>query len=210
VSNYSAIARIDPPKGVESVKRDVTLDPGWTFTVTVLAPDGKPLAGAWGIGLTGYWWEPERIKTAEFTVRGFNPRHPRDVLFQHLENGLVGVARPPKDNGDSITVKMQPGATVTGRLVDTDGRPRAGVALEVWVHDSKEEPAWPSWSRYSSPEGINTDREGRFRIEALLPGYEFNLYEAKGDRRGELLFGDGLRSGQTKNLGDVKIKAREP
>src|SRR5438552_11149088 len=45
-SNYSAIARVDPPKGVDSVKRDVTLDPGWTFKGTVFGPDGKPLAGA--------------------------------------------------------------------------------------------------------------------------------------------------------------------
>ncbi len=50
--NYTAIARIDPAQGVESVKRDVTLDPGWTFTGTVLGPDGQPLAGAWGLGLT--------------------------------------------------------------------------------------------------------------------------------------------------------------
>ena len=71
-----ALARIDPAKGVESVKRDVTLDPGWTFTGTVLGPDGKPLAGAWGIGLDNGATSldhRETMKTAEFTVSGFNP-----------------------------------------------------------------------------------------------------------------------------------------
>ena len=86
-------------------------------------------------------WDREAMKTAEFTVRGFNPRRPRDVLFQHPEKGLVGVAQPPKENGGSVTVRMEPGATVTGRLVDADGQPRAGVELEVSFRP-KERPDW--------------------------------------------------------------------
>ncbi len=133
--NYSAIARIDPATGARSVKRDVTLDPGWTFKGTVLGPDGRPLAGAWGIGLTarGTFWESdyEVMKTAEFTVSGYNPHRPRPIIFQHPEKGLVGVAQPPKNKGDSITVQLRPGATVEGRLVDPDGRARAGVELVI-------------------------------------------------------------------------------
>ena len=99
---------------------------------------------------------------------------------------------------------MQPGATVTGRLVDPDGRPRSGVELELSLRP-KFGPDPPAWTHYFGRERIKTDQEGRFRIEALLPGYEFRLSDGKG----ELLFGDGLRAGQTKNLGDVKIKAEE-
>ena len=50
------------------------------------------------------------------------------------------------------------------------------------------------------------DHDGRFRIEGLLPGYEFILEDGKG----ELSVGDGLRSGQAKDLGDVQIKGQEP
>jgi RNA polymerase sigma factor (sigma-70 family) len=200
--NYSAIARIDSPTGVESVKRNVTLDPGWTFTGTVLGPDGQPLDGAWGIGLTTRpfgWDRREVMKTAEFTVSGFNPRQPRDLLVQHPKTGLVGVARPPKTKGDSITVQLQPGATVTGRLVDTDGQARSGVELSFYRH--KEGLARPDEMAYFPPQRITTDQQGRFRIGALLPGYKFALSDGKGS----LVFGDGLRSSQTKNLGDVKI-----
>ncbi len=109
--NYAALARIDPPKGIDSVKRDVTLDPGWTFTGTLLGPDGKPLAGARGFSLTSRLpaWDYEGMKTAEFAVRGFNPHRPREILFQHPEKGLVGIAQPPKENGGSVTVRMEPG-----------------------------------------------------------------------------------------------------
>ena len=200
--NYTAMARIDPAPGVESVKRDVTLDPGWTFTGTVLGPDGKPLAGAWGIGLTprGFCKDScEVMKTAEFTVSGFNPHHPRPLLFQHPQKGLVGVAQPPKNRGDSITVQLRPGATLTGRLVDAEGRPRPGVELVVWRRH--EELAQPMDFAYFPPQPDKTDQQGRFRLAGLLPEYEFTLYDGKDHRA----LGKGLRWGETKDLGDLKL-----
>jgi RNA polymerase sigma factor (sigma-70 family) len=153
--NYTAVARIDPAKGVDSVKRDVTLDPGWTFSGKVVGPDDKPLSGALGFGLNNRnpAWNAGGIKAAEFVVRKFNPRGSRDVLFQHREKGLIGIARPPKENGGSVTVRMEPGAAVTGRLVDADGKPRAGVELEVAFHPKGK---WGWWEDYS-PARVRTD-----------------------------------------------------
>jgi len=204
-SHYSALARINPAKGVDSVKRDVTLDPGWRFTGTVRGPDGKPLAGAGIIYLSpGFDSTPhqlfpfERLKTAEFTA-WFNPRRPRDVLFQHPEIGLIGVARPPKENGGSVTVRLQPGATVTGRLLDAGGKPRAGVGLMVFARPKNES----NWSLFGQV--VTTDGQGQFKLSTLLPGYEFYLSDNTGN--GDLHLGDGFRLGETKNLGDVQIKA---
>src|SRR5262249_49772260 len=111
-SNFAAFARIDPANGSESARRDIALVRGWTFTGTLLGPDGKPLAGA----VRGGSSEP--LKTAEFKVRRFNPRRPRPVFFRHPAKGLVGVAQPPKEDGGSVTVRMTPGAAIKGRLVD--------------------------------------------------------------------------------------------
>ncbi len=200
LSNYGALARFDAAKGVDLVKCDVTLDPGWTFTGTVLGPDGKPLAGARGFGVTNRNppWDRKGSKTAEFTVRGFNPRRPHDILFQHPEKGLVGVAQPPKENDGAITVRMEPGAVVTGRLVDADGKPRGGVELAVRFHPKNGR----DWDSYF-PGRIETDRHGHFRIETLLPGYKFMLSE--GNRHN--YFGGSLRSGEVKDLGDVRTKS---
>jgi len=197
-SNYNALARINPAKGVASLKRDVTLDPGWSLKGTVLGPDGNSLAGARSFDLNRFNdWEHEWLKTADFVGR-FNPHRPRELLFQYPEKGLVGVAHPPKENGGAVTARLKRGAAVTGRLVDTDGKPRAGVAL--WVNFKPK--GWGGWFDYS-PESITTDREGRFRIAALLPDYEFRLSEDLG----VLQFGAGLRSGETKDLGDVRTEA---
>src|SRR5262249_14402423 len=137
------------------------------------------------------------LQTAEFTVRAYNPRRPRAVLFQHAEKRLAGVLEPQKEIGKPVTVKMRPGATVTGRLVDADGQPRANLPLSPSIRLTAG-----SLEAFYSPDKLQTDGEGRFRIEALLPGYQYHLY----DRRGILEFGDGLRPGETKDLGNVQLK----
>jgi RNA polymerase sigma factor (sigma-70 family) len=195
-SNFNALARIEPARGVEKVVRDVTLDPGWSARVSVLGPDGKPLAGVRTFGLTGWRWDREGTKPAEFTM-WFNPHQQHNVLLMHFEKGLVGVVQTPKENCGSITVRMEPGATATGRLVDAEGQPRANVELEVTFHPWKG-----SSHHHYSPDRIKTDREGRFRIGGLLPGCEYRL----ADNKGELDLGGELRSGQTKDLGDVQMK----
>jgi protocatechuate 3,4-dioxygenase beta subunit len=202
--NYGEIARVNPPKGVESVTRDITLDPGWDFSGTLLGPDGKPLAGAKGLVFVlngSHRWGYKDMKGAEFTVHCCNPPRPRELLIHHPEKGLVGVAQTPNKKGDSITVQLRPGATVTGRLVDADGKPRAGISLSVWSRAEGRQ----VWHSYSN-EDIKTDRDGRFGVTALLPGRRFRLLEVRpAAHDDELILGDGLRPGETKELGDVRM-----
>jgi RNA polymerase sigma factor (sigma-70 family) len=195
-TNYTAFAYLDAAAGGGAVRCDITLDPGWTFTGKLLGPDAKPLLGARGFGFTGHrWWAPTPLKTADFTVWGFNPHRPREILLQHREKGLVGVVRPPKVNGGTVTARMVPGAAVRGRLVDADGRPRPGVRLEVLF-----EPRGGNGGQAYPPDRIETDRHGQFRVGALVPGYRYSLFDGKGSVR----FGPGLREGETKDLGNVQ------
>src|SRR5262249_19755696 len=65
-SNYNALAKVSPAKGAESVRCDVTIDPGWTFKASVLGPDGKPLAGARAFNLNTDWKWGGIMMAAEF------------------------------------------------------------------------------------------------------------------------------------------------
>src|SRR5262249_20093185 len=142
---------------------------------------------------------------ADFTVRAFNPRRPRPVFFPNLEKGLVGVAQPPKDRGGSITVQMQPGATIIGRLVDAAGKPQAGVALNLWF-DMKKGSDWG----FYPPERIETDQQGKFRLTALLLGHEFRLSAGRARGAAMLPLGRAPNAGLTKDLGDVQLgRAKE-
>jgi RNA polymerase sigma factor (sigma-70 family) len=198
--NYSAIAAVEPKAGVASAKQDLTLDPGWTCKVTVLGPDGTPLTGTRGYGVSAYPRETDPNATAEYIVHALNPRQPRIVIFRHQERGLVGVMPPPKKNGDSLRVEMRPGATITGRLLGTDGKPRAEAELQIVVRTNQK----AEWE-YHLYANVRTDKEGRFRVEGLFPGLQYRLSDDKGD----LQFGEGLRSGEVKELGDVRQKLEE-
>jgi RNA polymerase sigma factor (sigma-70 family) len=194
----NTLAPINPDKDAESFQRDVTLDPGVTFSGTLIGPDDKPVEGTLSSGLTSSsGWERPPLKTASFTVRAFNLRQPRPVLFRHVEKGLVGVLEPPKDVSKPVTVRLQSGATATGRLVDADGQPRGNVELDISIRARHD-----GWDGYSLPAKIKTDAVGRFRIDTLLPGYQYELY----DRQGKFHFGDDLRPGGMKELGDVQLK----
>jgi hypothetical protein len=62
--------------------------------------------------------------------------------------------------------------------------------------------AEPHWQDESLDETVKTDQDGRFRIDALLPDFVYFLNADRSDFR----FGTGLRAGETKDLGDVRIR----
>ncbi len=198
--NYTALARIDPAVGARSIKRDVTLDPGSTFKGRLEAPDGSPLIGARSFGLTDRDDGQTVLKNAGFTVWAFDPRRPRDVFFQHPEKGLVGMLEPPKETGGTVLVKMKPGSTISGRLVDADGKPRADMKMKVRFRLRGNALHLDSADFFSNH--IATDRDGRFRAVGLLPGHEFSL---KDYESGELPLGKAPAPGQTKDIGDVRM-----
>jgi hypothetical protein len=197
VNNCGALSQVSPEKGTESVKWDVVLDPGQPFTVRVVGLDGKPLGGTRAFPMGRNWYETELTRAAEFTA-WFNPYARDELIFLHLEKGLVGSAVPPAESGGAITVQMTPGAVVTGRLVDADGKPMPGIALQVLFKQKR----LSAYVAYLPDRWIKTDRDGRFRVELLVPGPQFSLRGAGGDVK----IGTAPRPGETKDLGDVQLR----
>ena len=75
VFNKNALKEVNPAEGAESLPLSFQLDPGQTLAGTVLAPDGKPLAGAHYRGLSerGYW---TLLDGATFAVNCYRPDNP--------------------------------------------------------------------------------------------------------------------------------------
>jgi hypothetical protein len=165
-------------------------------------------------GLTAVWPKPTTLKTATFTVLALDSREPRELLFVHLERKLVGKLVVGGDEKEKVTVQLEPWATLTGRILDEDGQPMAGVRISLSFHHPVffQPVTW-----WVSPQGqeVITDREGRFRAEGLTPGMKFRLSAATKMKFLTLTGGtDGVdelsvRAGETKDLGDVQVKANE-
>src|SRR5947209_1887205 len=54
---------------------------------------------------------------------------PRRVILTHDGRKLAGSVYLKGDEVGPLTVRLQPSGTVTGRIVDEEGRPRGGLVL---------------------------------------------------------------------------------
>jgi hypothetical protein len=93
------------------------------------------------------------------------------------------------DVAEPLIVKLRECGSAAGRIVDQDGQPIAGWGM-----------------RLLSPLGsqkITTDKEGRFRIEGLVPGLSYNLVASRVvGLVGEVL----VEPGKQKDMGDIKVQ----
>jgi RNA polymerase sigma factor (sigma-70 family) len=202
---FNTVVEVKPEKGATSLHCDVVLDPGRTLTVQVRGPDGKPLDGARAHGQSAgddysYASWSRNPLPAEFTVYGLEPGKGRTLLLEHAEKNLAARHEIKGDESGPVVVTLQPSATVVGRLVGDDGRPRPHADISVSFYLVKDAPR-------PHPHPIRTDAEGKFRIDGLIPGMAYRADAGPLGVYGQLIFDDlSLTSGERKDLGDVKAK----
>jgi hypothetical protein len=133
-------------------------------------------------------------------VAGLTPKQPRFVTFYYPEQQLGKALLIRGDETAPLDVLLEKCGTVTGRLVDADRIPRAGI--RIWGR--------PSGGNQAEGRGrdvwATTDKEGRFRIEGMIPGFPYNLitHEDPANRSDKLLTRRlTVQPGKTKDLGDV-------
>jgi hypothetical protein len=202
-SRCHAFTAIAPGAGADAIVCDLALTPGPEPIVTILGPDGRPIAGARASGIPpadiareGWWQSREK---ARFLVTGLTGRRIRVMLFQHEHRRLAGSLAVRDSEPGPLVVRLRPWGTVSGRLIDNNGRPRPGVVL------SCHGPSSANRSANHIPHDVTTDGEGRFSLEGLVPGQEYGLKVAASDgpdsRVGDL---HSLEPGEAKALGDVQ------
>jgi RNA polymerase sigma factor (sigma-70 family) len=201
---YHAIQllKVDPAK--PSGEQMVELTPAEPIRGQFVDPEGKPLAGVKVRGLhqTGESWS-EPLPTAEFMAAAPHPDRPRRLTFRHDGRKLIGTALVKAGGTDLVDFRLEPSATVTGRLLDTDGRPivRAMITVPVNLRDARTTDTIQTGT-------VFTDATGRFTLNGLLPGVEYRFYyrDPQARRRGgpftdELKF----RAGEDRDLGEVRV-----
>ncbi len=198
---YNAIALIEPGEKIEAPVKDVLLERAQHWQGRVVGPDGQALPGVTVWGLHPNRAGGVRLRDAEFTVRGINPRASRYLVFYHKDKQLGLYLRElPAAAPESWTVKLQPCGSASGRLLDPSGQPAVGSRIEVT--------GWPSRA-YSDGNSafVTTDAAGRFAALGLVPGMEYQLLGRRG-RQLQTLARVVIEPGQHKDLGDVKPQLR--
>jgi RNA polymerase sigma factor (sigma-70 family) len=218
VQGYHRLVELSPAAAAKQVTCDLVLDPGRTLKGRVLGPDGKPLAGVRVSGLRSYnvhgYWEHEPLGTPEFLVTGLERGQPRLLQFAHADKKLAGALVVKGDDDGPVSVRLAASGTLTGRLVTPEGEPVADgqlVALGSPIDQPDEVKENPAVG--SLPADISPGKDGKFRIEGVIPGLPYYL----GFTRGMYLHRLGGAAGEkltikpveTKDLGDVVVKPIE-
>ena len=92
------------------------------------------------------------------------------MTVTHAGRKLIGSVYLKGDETGPLTLRLQPYGTITGRIVDDDGRPRGGLGLISTGGSRPDQPAEQGVLPGGNVgDGIRIGRDGRFRVEGLAP-----------------------------------------
>jgi protocatechuate 3,4-dioxygenase beta subunit len=199
VSSYGshALVLLEPAETDTAFVKDVALEPAQQRKGWLIGPDDQPLTGtlAWGLSSGNVVATQTTLRAAEFTVRGINPKAPRQLAFHHKGKNLGFFLRElPADKDGPLIIKLQPCGSISGRVVDADGQPVAGLRLQIGDPRTALGGYW----------NVTTDKEGGFRAEGVVPGLECKVWPRE---KGGYLASDVIvESGKNKHVGDVTLR----
>jgi RNA polymerase sigma factor (sigma-70 family) len=219
LDGYHAVIPVNPSDGdPKSTHIDVALVPGRSLTGTVMGQDGRPLAQAHAAGLkaTPTFFDPTegKLAGADFTVSALHPKKPRPVLLVHSDKKLAKLLTVRPDEAGPLTVRLEPLGELVGRIVDAEGKPRAGLKVTTQLsYKPENDKNFPadlrynnrSWGKLINREAL-TDKDGKFHVEGLVPGLKYLLNVADGMELLGAYTRDDLtvEAGKAKDLGELK------
>jgi hypothetical protein len=199
-NSFHQLLLIRPGPNDGTITVDVKLQPALVVKGKVIGPEGKPLTGTVAYGLS-----PESLFHAEalagdtFVVKSVNPRRVRQLVFFHKEKMLGAYVKLTGKKKEPLTVRLEACGTVAGQLIDEDGQPVANVVVRA-DRDRLVD---------SGPK-TRTGKDGRFRLDELVPGQRYNVILDRGRLARSIFQPVLLKPGENKELGATKINRSNP
>jgi hypothetical protein len=186
---------------------ELTVDPGTTRELVVQDNAGKRLAGARVAGIANIPYSLVRLPEATTSVYTLGPTEERKLVIFHPGRKLGAMLTIRGDKKDAVIAKLEPLGRISGRLVDMDGKPLAGVRVEVIAQDQNLSTLYRD-VREEVPQCV-ADKDGRFTIDIIFPDVSFGLFFRKNK---QLYASDGLmykykiRPQESLDIGDEKLR----
>jgi protocatechuate 3,4-dioxygenase beta subunit len=187
------------------VRVDIELESGKQLSLSVVDPEGKRLAD---VKVNGdlpreYAWR-QITAGPRIDVMALWPEEERRIVLYQKERNLGKVIRVcwNNDRPGPVTVKLEPCATLKGRLLDKDGDPVQGVSLHFIEADRMD-------STLPLPRGA-TDRDGRLNYTALVPGARYMVYCDAGPGSIQSIATDlSVSPGEIIDLGEFDVTSKD-
>jgi hypothetical protein len=190
--------------GLAPIETEVECVRGFWKAVRVTGPDGKPLDGVVGTGLSrdnSWSREPGALSTANYTLTG-PPAYPRRVLFTHEEKQLIGCLIIQGDEPGLVEVQLQKWGVIEGRIIDGPKARLLDITYLPIPPTMRSARLADSSYGVLPPDTVPT-ADGRFVFQRIVPGQKYTAGVA--DELGRILFENvAVKPGETKQLGDVR------
>ncbi len=190
------------------VEQDIVLERLPAMTVQIQDADGKPLTHVLvgGLSTRGAW--PTQFAESVCSAYGVQPGKPRLMIFYHPKRRLAATITLKGDEKQPVVVELGPAAAIKGRLLDADGKPLAGVRVDSRYHHLDADTM--RRAIYMDKQ-IETDANGNFTLDEVLPGFMFDLSFRRGRLRfeREAKLGESaiqVKPGECRDLGDIRVK----
>jgi RNA polymerase sigma factor (sigma-70 family) len=193
------------PASADVVKQDIVLERASAVPMKIVDETGKPVRGTWVTGLSPEGWHrPCRVENDTCSVYQLHDK-PRLVVFHHPVKNRFATMRLKGTEKDTVEVKLGPGGAVKGRLLGANGKPLAGAVVSL---HHRERPAEEVHAHVHRDRLVETDTNGNFQIDDVVPGTTFSFWCTRGR---ELFRTEGklewsCSPGKRLDLGEVRMK----
>jgi len=137
------------------------------------------------------------LPAAEFTMTAPRPGAQRLLIVMDEEKELAAVQPVSGDSTDPVTVRLAPVGLAVGRVMKSATEPGAGFTVTAVAsvpagpafdnlpnHTMKLQGVygisrgpWRDWTNRKA----TADKDGRFKVDGLLPGLTYTVYVSDGD-----------------------------
>jgi beta-lactamase regulating signal transducer with metallopeptidase domain len=215
--NYERIAEIPATNGEESVRVDMPLFASRPVEVRVVDGNGEPVSQFLAYGANErFGWQP--LDGPTFKIQDLLPAERRKVFVFHRGRNLAGGGFVEFGAKETLKLELVEAGSVQGRLVDADGEPINDATLSVHYEKLKSADNSAVWAPHptltANPTHIPVDKNGRFRLDGLIPGWSYYAH-ASAPRPyqgqtidiviGTVLTGVEVKAGENKDLGDIVV-----
>jgi RNA polymerase sigma factor (sigma-70 family) len=204
--NYCKVLQIKP--GTAVVEQDIVLEQAPAVAVQIRDAEGRPVRGAWVTGISPQNWErPVRIAGDSCSAYLAEPDRSRLMVFYEPERKWIGTLTFKGEVKGPVVATLGPAGSVRGRLLGEDGKPVAGVVVEV-SHAARE--AREIHDHIHRTRQAVTDAGGVFQVEEVIPEIKFTLYyhrklRESGHSRKVADRQFQVKPGEALDLGDLRL-----
>jgi hypothetical protein len=217
--NYERVAEVPATSGEESIRVDMPLFSSHPVKVHVVDAAGEPVIKFEAYGANERWgWQQH--DGPEFAIEDLRPGERRKVFVFHRGQSLAGGGFVEYGAKQAVRIELVKAGSVTARLVDADGEPINDATLFANYEKLRSDDNSAIWASHPSltanPTNIPVDKNGRFRLDGLIPGWSYHAYaSAPRPNQGQILGivigtafkGVEVKAGENKDLGDLVVRA---